>query len=132
MTRTYLGQSVYEGHYRYAGMDLVPTWGGSMFEALMVPLLVPEEQWGKRSWGINHPLYVRAQMHHGLREAGYGYWGFSPSNDPDGGYREYGVDAIGMNGGRLRVRPGAHVRRRRLRRLPRRHAAARRTTAAAS
>ena len=98
VTRTYLGQSVYEGHYRYAGMDLVPTWGGSMFEALMVPLLVPEEQWGKRSWGINHPLYVRAQMHHGLREAGYGYWGFSPSNDPDGGYREYGVDAIGMNG----------------------------------
>ena len=48
-------------------MNLVPTWGGSMFEALMVPLLVPEEQWGKRSWGVNHPLYVRAQMHHGLR-----------------------------------------------------------------
>ena len=36
-------------------------------------------------------------MHHGLKEAGYGYWGFSPSNNPDGGYREYGVDAIGMN-----------------------------------
>jgi hypothetical protein len=38
---------------------------------------------------------VAAQVHHGLREAGYGYWGFSPSNIPEGGYTEYGVDGIG-------------------------------------
>jgi hypothetical protein len=95
--RTYLGVDVYEGHYTYRGMNIVPSWGGSMFEALMVPLLVPEEEWGPRSWGINHPLYVRAQIEHGLEEAGYGFWGFSPSNDPAGGYREYGVDQIGMN-----------------------------------
>ena len=31
-----------------------------------------------------------------MDEAKYGYWGFSPSNNPAGGYREYGVDAIGM------------------------------------
>ncbi|HEY4094127.1 MAG TPA: glucoamylase family protein, partial [Baekduia sp.] len=30
-------------------------------------------------------------------EAGYGYWGFSPSNTPEGGYGTYGVDAIGMD-----------------------------------
>ena len=30
-------------------------------------------------------------------EADYGYWGFSPSSNPAGGYREYGVDALGMN-----------------------------------
>jgi hypothetical protein len=96
VTRTYMGVEVYEGHYRYRGMRLVPTWGGSMFEALMVTLLVPEEQWGARSWGVNHPLYVRAQIEHGLEEADYGYWGFSPSNNPDGGYREYGVDPIGL------------------------------------
>ncbi|MCO1594673.1 DUF3131 domain-containing protein [Micromonospora sp. RHAY321] len=95
--RTYLGVRVFEGAYRYRGMQLVPTWGGSMFEALMVPLFVPEERWGPRSWAINHPTYVRAQIEHGLREAGYGYWGFSPSNNPAGGYREYGVDAIGMD-----------------------------------
>jgi hypothetical protein len=40
---------------------------------------------------------VRAQIEHGLEEARYGYWGFSPSNNPAGGYREYGVDAIGLN-----------------------------------
>jgi hypothetical protein len=97
VTRTYLGVEVFEGHYRYRGMDIVPSWGGSMFEALMVPLLVPEARWGPRSWGVNHPLYVRAQIEHGLEEAGYGYWGFSPSNKPEGGYREYGVDAIGLN-----------------------------------
>jgi hypothetical protein len=96
-TRTYLGQSVYEGSYENAGTRLVPSWGGSMFEALMPALFVPEERWGPRSWGPNHPLTVRAQIHHGLDEAGYGYWGFSPANVPEGGYSVYGVDAIGMD-----------------------------------
>jgi hypothetical protein len=96
VTRTYLGVDVFEGHYRYRGLRIVPSWGGSMFEALMVPLLVPEEDWAPRSWGVNHPLYVQAQIEHGLQEARYGYWGFSPSNNPDGGYREYGVDPIGL------------------------------------
>ena len=80
-------------------MNVVPTWGGSMFEALMVPLFVPEEKWGPQSWGVNHPLYVRGQIEHGLDDAQYGYWGFSPSNNPAGGYREYGVDALGMDAG---------------------------------
>jgi hypothetical protein len=96
VTRTYLGVEVFEGHYTYRGMNIVPSWGGSMFEALMVPLFVPEEQWGPKSWGVNHPLYVEAQIEHGLDEARYGYWGFSPSNNPAGGYREYGVDPIGL------------------------------------
>ncbi|MCE7988556.1 MAG: DUF3131 domain-containing protein [Caldilinea sp. CFX5] len=94
--RNYLDVDVYEGHYTYQNMQIVPSWGGSMFEALMVPLFVPEERWGERSWGINHPLYVQAQILHGATEAGYGYWGFSPANNPAGGYREYGVDAIGL------------------------------------
>ena len=93
---TYLGTRVFEGAYTYRGQRMVPTWGGSMFEALMVPLFVPEEEWGKRSWAVNHPAYVKAQIAHGMDEAKYGYWGFSPSNNPAGGYREYGVDAIGM------------------------------------
>ena len=87
--------SVFEGHYTYRGMRIVPSWGGSMFEALMVPLFVPEARWAARSWGVNHPLYVRAQIEHGLDEARYGFWGFSPAEKPEGGYRTYGVDAIG-------------------------------------
>ena len=96
-SRTYLGVSVFEGAYQYDGMRIVPGWGGSMFEALMPDLFVPEDQWGQRSWAVNHPLTVAAQIHHGLVDAGYGYWGFSPSNTPEGGYAAYGVDAIGMN-----------------------------------
>jgi hypothetical protein len=97
VTRTYLGIDVYEGAYTYRGMRIVPGWGGSMFEELMPNVFVPEEVWAPRSWGENHPLHVRAQREHGLVEAGYGYWGFSPSSNPAGGYREYGVDALGLN-----------------------------------
>jgi Putative glucoamylase/Protein of unknown function (DUF3131) len=97
VTRTYYGLSVFEGAYPYAGMRVTPSWGGSMFEALMPALFVPEESWAPHSWGVNHPVTVRAQIYHGLHEAGYGYWGFSPSNIPEGGYNAYGVDGIGMN-----------------------------------
>ena len=95
--RTYLGVEVFEGHYMYRDMKIVPSWGGSMFEALMVPLFVPEARWAPRSWGINHPLYVRAQIEHGLDEAHYGFWGFSPACRPEGGYRTYGVDVLGTD-----------------------------------
>jgi hypothetical protein len=94
---TYLGVDVFEGSYPYAGFQVVPGWGGSMFEALMPSLFVPEESWGPESWAVNHPLTIAAQIHHGMEEAGYGYWGFSPANIPEGGYNAYGVDGIGMN-----------------------------------
>jgi hypothetical protein len=97
VTRTYFGVNVFEGAYPYDGMLVTPSWGGSMFEALMPALFVPEERLAPQSWGVNHPATVRAQIHHGLDEARYGYWGFSPSNTPEGGYSVYGVDAIGMN-----------------------------------
>jgi Putative glucoamylase/Protein of unknown function (DUF3131)/RTX calcium-binding nonapeptide repeat (4 copies) len=97
VTRRYLGVDVFEGAYPYFGMRVTPSWGGSMFEALMPALFVPEDRWGPGSWGTNHPLTVRAQMEHGLREAGYGYWGFSPANVPEGGYAVYGVDGVGMD-----------------------------------
>ena len=59
VTRTYLGVDVFEGHYPYRGMNIVPTWGGSMFEALMVPLVVPEEEWGPRELGRQPPAVRR-------------------------------------------------------------------------
>jgi hypothetical protein len=98
-TRTYYGTSVYDGALLYNGTLVTPSWGGSMFEALMPALFVPEEEWAPGSWGANHPLVVDAQIHHGMVEAGYGYWGFSPANVPEGGYRAYGVDGIGTDPG---------------------------------
>jgi hypothetical protein len=94
--QTYLGIDVFEGAYQYDDQLVVPTWGGSMFEALMPALVVPEMEWGPTSWAITHPLFVESQIEFGLDEAGYGYWGFSPASDPAGGYREWGVDALGM------------------------------------
>jgi hypothetical protein len=44
-TREYMGVKVFEGSYSYRGMRIVPSWGGSMFEALMVALFVPESVW---------------------------------------------------------------------------------------
>jgi Putative glucoamylase/Protein of unknown function (DUF3131)/RTX calcium-binding nonapeptide repeat (4 copies) len=98
----YYGVSVFEGAYPYkdsAGRDtlVTPSWGGSMFEALMPALFLPEDEWAPGSWRSNHPLTVEGQIHHGLSEAQYGYWGFSPANVPEGGYRTYGVDALGMD-----------------------------------
>ncbi len=98
-TRTYFGTTVYDGSLPYNNTLVTPSWGGSMFEALMPALFVPEEKWAPGSWGANHPLVVDAQIHHGLREAGYGYWGFSPANIPEGGYDVYGVDGIGTDSG---------------------------------
>jgi hypothetical protein len=95
--RTYRGIAVFEGHYTYRGMRIVPSWGGSMFEALMVPLFVPEARWAPRSWGVNHPLYARAQIEHGLDQRRYGFWGFSPACKPEGGYQPYGVNALGTS-----------------------------------
>ena len=95
--RQYYGVDVFEGAYEYNRTRLVPSWGGSMFEALMPALFVPEETWGPRSWGANHPLTVRAQIIHGMEEAGYGYWGFSPANNPAGDYGVWGVDGAGMD-----------------------------------
>jgi hypothetical protein len=93
---SYLGVEVFEGTYVHGTRRVVPTWGGSLFEALMPTLVVPEVQWGAKSWAITHPLYVESQIEFGIDEAAYGYWGMSPASDPAGGYREYGVDAIGM------------------------------------
>lgn len=92
----HLGVDVFQGAYLYGDTRVVPSWGGSMFEALMVPLVVPEDEWGPTSWAVNHPRYAQAQIDYGLDEAGYGYWGFSPASEPHGGYSEYGVSAIGM------------------------------------
>jgi hypothetical protein len=93
----YLGVPVFEGQYSYRGLKFVPTWGGDMFEELMPDMFVPEVQWGKNSWARQHSVYVRGQIEHGLNDAKYGYWGFSPSSNPDGGYREYGVDIMGLD-----------------------------------
>ena len=53
----YLGQSVFEGAYPYNGTRVTPSWGGSMFEALMPSLFVPEEALGPAELGRQPPAH---------------------------------------------------------------------------
>ena len=88
--------AMHRGAVTYRGVTLVPTFGGSMFEALMPDLFVDETAWGPSSWAHNHPATVAAQRDFGLLDAGYGSWGFSPAARPGGGYSEWGVEAISL------------------------------------
>jgi hypothetical protein len=94
--RRYEGVSVLESTYDTGGMRIVPSWGGSIFEALMPDLLIPEAEWGPRSWGVNHAATVAAQKRHGREVSAGGWWGFSPSADPAGGYGRYGVTDLSI------------------------------------
>ena len=51
--------SVYDGSYPYGGTRLTPSWGGSMFEALMPALFVPEERWGAGLVAAEPPAHRR-------------------------------------------------------------------------
>jgi hypothetical protein len=110
-TRIYAGVSVVEGSQKYLGRRVVPSWDGTMFEALMVPLFVPEAEWAPRSWGRNHPLYVQAQIVYGLRDARLDYWGFSAALDPAEIYRAFGVVGIaaGSSTSPVPIGPGGIV-----------------------
>ncbi|MFD0507788.1 glucoamylase family protein [Streptomyces chiangmaiensis] len=86
----------FNGHYIYRGRKHVPGWGGSLFGALMPELFVPSTQWSG-SWRTNLTHHAMGHRDHGLLDAEYGYWGFSPANVPEGGYQEYGVQYFGIS-----------------------------------
>jgi hypothetical protein len=91
--------SVVEGHYSAAGVDFVPSWGGSMFEGLMPNLVVPETAWGPRGFGLNDLRYAQAQAAYAAQVLHYPAWGLSPASTPDdtGGYDAYGARGMASN-----------------------------------
>lgn len=94
----YQGVPVFEGCFEFAGIRLVPSWGGSLFEFTMPSLFVAERQWAPHSFGENGRRAVLAQRAW-AQEKGYPVWGFSPCATPSGmGYDVFGVPALGMNG----------------------------------
>ncbi len=90
---------VVEGHYSYDGISYVPSWGGSAFEALMAPLVVPETSWGPHSFGANDVNYAEASVRYATDVLHLPVWGLSPSSTPGtvGGYAAYGADQLGSN-----------------------------------
>jgi len=93
------------GRYAPADRDVSPlvskrqfaSWGGSMFEALMPTLLIPEQEWSQ-AWKNNHRNYVDQQVQYGKRHNN-GFWGFSPSNNPSGEYTESGLAELAIREG---------------------------------
>jgi hypothetical protein len=99
--RTYRvrGHEIESGTYEWRGERYLPSWGGSMFEALMPTLVLDERRWAPKSLGRNDALHASVQKRWATEEAGYPVWGFSPAAIPaSGGYGEYGVKVLGALG----------------------------------
>ncbi|MCD7035155.1 DUF3131 domain-containing protein [Metabacillus sp. GX 13764] len=92
----YDGVKVFEGHYTYKGTKFVPSWGGSMFEALMPSMVLKEKELGKKALGLNNERYAKLQIQY-AKEKGYPAWGFSPAATPDG-YSEFAATPLGTSG----------------------------------
>ncbi len=95
-TEIYDGVEVFEGHYTYKGTEFVPSWGGSMFEALMPSLVLKEKELGKDALGLNNQRHTDIQIEY-AEDQGYAAWGMSPSATPEG-YSEFGATPLGMEG----------------------------------
>ncbi len=96
--KTYLGCTTMGGYYEYEGMKFVPSWGGSMFEALMPTLIIDEKGLAPKGLGANDFVHAKIQAQYALDKLGYQVFGMSPSCVPGEGYSEYGVKALGMKG----------------------------------
>ncbi|MCM8761410.1 MAG: DUF3131 domain-containing protein, partial [Candidatus Omnitrophica bacterium] len=96
--KTYLGCTTMGGYYEYEGAKFVPSWGGSMFEALMPTIIIDEKNLAPRGLGINDRTHVAIQISYALEKLGYDVFGMSPCCVPEGGYSEYGAKVLGMKG----------------------------------
>jgi hypothetical protein len=85
------------GWYEWHGLRYVPSWGGSMFEALMPTLFLDERALAPRSLGRNGEVHVEVQRRFATEELGYPVWGMSPAASPEpNGYREFGARPLGV------------------------------------
>lgn len=93
------GYPVLAGYYEWRGVRFVPSWGGSMFEALMPTLLVDELQHAPESLGANDIAHVTVQQRYSREELADPVWGQSPAATPAGdSYSEYGIPVLGARG----------------------------------
>jgi hypothetical protein len=98
-TKKVRGYDVAAGYYEWQGLRYVPSWGGSMFEALMPALLLDEQRYAPKSLGANDAGHAAIQQRYASQELDYPVWGLSPSASPGGdGYGEYGVKILGVRG----------------------------------
>ena len=99
MDKTVHAYTVPGGYYSWRGINYVPSWGGSLFEALMPLLVLDELHYAPASLGKNALVHTQLQRRFALEQLGYPVWGLSPSSTPLGNsYGEYGARILGMRG----------------------------------
>src|SRR5262249_38464937 len=93
------GQSLAGGGYAWRDVRYVPSWGGSMFEALMPTLVLDEPRHAPASLGANDTAHAVVQRRFPTEALGLPVWGFSPATVPGpAGYGEHGVPDLGTLG----------------------------------
>lgn len=93
------GFVLYRGYYQWRGLFYVPSWGGSMFEALMPLLVLDEPGFAPQGWGANAIAHAVVQQRYAREVLAQDVWGATPSMDPHAlEYREYGVPLLGARG----------------------------------
>jgi hypothetical protein len=96
--KTVRGHSFYAGTYAWRDLRYVPSWGGSLFEALMPVLALDERVFAPRSLGRNDEVHVEIQRLY-AEQLGQPVWGMSPSSIPDSvDYGEFGAAPLGIVG----------------------------------
>src|SRR5262249_48073138 len=68
------GHDVWGGYYEWEGQRYVPSWGGSMFEALMPLLVLDEGRVAPESLGPNAVAHATVQRRYALETLGYPVW----------------------------------------------------------
>ena len=96
--KEYLGYKFIGGYYTYNGYKYIPSWGGSMFEALMPTLIIDEKDIAPKGLGLNDKVHAELQIKITKEKLNYPVWGQSPSTTPIGGYTEYGITQLGIKG----------------------------------
>ncbi len=96
--KTYLGCRTTGGYYIYDDIKFVPSWGGSMFEALMPTIIIDEKSLAPKALGLNDSRHAQIHIRYALDKLGYPVFGMSPSCVPEGGYSEYGAKPLGIKG----------------------------------
>ena len=93
------GYETIGGWYKWDGLKYVPSWGGSLFEALMPTVIIDEKRYGPENVGTNDVIHAVIQRRYALETLKYPVWGMSPcSMTATDSYAEYGVKVLGVRG----------------------------------
>ncbi|MEO1751207.1 glucoamylase family protein [Thiofaba sp. EF100] len=97
-SRLVKGHQVVGGYYTWEGIRFLPSWGGSMFEAMMPGIVLDGQAHAPASLGRNAVAHVDIQRRYAQEVLSLPVWGMSPSANPAGGYGEYGIAILGVKG----------------------------------